>query len=64
MAKFKLCNEDQLVMLPISLQDQLAANPHEHTISHVVEKHINLPVFGARSSSSARPNINSDHANG
>jgi transposase len=48
MAKFKPCNEDQLVMLPISLQDQLVPGTLEHTISLLVEKHINLSVFDAR----------------
>jgi len=48
MAKFKPCNEDQLVMLPISLQDQLVPGTLEHTISQLVDKHINLSVFDAR----------------
>ena len=48
MAKFKPCNEDQLVMLPISLQDQLVAGTLEHTISQVVDNHIDLTVFDAR----------------
>jgi len=48
MAKFKPCNEDQLVMLPISLQDQLVPGTLEHTISRLVEKHIDLSVFDAR----------------
>jgi len=48
MAKFKPCNEDQLVMLPISLQDQLVPGTLEHTISEVVEKHLDLSVFDAR----------------
>ena len=48
MAKFKPCNEDQLVMLPISLQDQLVPGTLEHTISQVVDKHIDLSVFDAR----------------
>jgi transposase len=48
MAKFKPCNEDQMVMLPISLQDQLVPGTLEHTISQLVEKHIDLSVFDAR----------------
>ena len=48
MAKFKSCNEDQLIMLPISLQDQLVPGTLEHTISQLVEKHIDLSVFDAR----------------
>ena len=48
MAKFKPCNEDQLVMLPISLQDQLVPGTLEHTISELVDKHIDLSVFDER----------------
>jgi transposase len=48
MAKFKPCNEDQLVMLPISLQDQIIPGTLEHTISELVEKRLDLSVFDAR----------------
>ena len=48
MAKYKPSNEDQLVMLPISLQDQLVPGTLEHTISKLVDKHIDLSVFDAR----------------
>ena len=48
MAKFKPLNENQLVMLPISLQDQLVPGTLEHTISELVDKHIDLSVFDAR----------------
>jgi transposase len=48
MAKFKPLNENQLVMLPISLQDQLFPGTLEHTISELVDKHIDLSVFDAR----------------
>jgi transposase len=48
MAKFKPLNENQLVMLPISLQNQLVPGTLEHTISELVEKHIDLSVFDAR----------------
>jgi transposase len=48
MAKFKSLNENQLVMLPISLQDQLVPGTLEHTISELVEKHLDLSVFDAR----------------
>ena len=48
MAKFKPCNEDQLVRLPISLQDQLVPGTLEHTLSQLVEKHIDLSVFDVR----------------
>ena len=48
MAKYKPNNEDQMVMLPISLQDQLVPGTLEHTISELVEKHLDLSVFDAR----------------
>ena len=48
MAKFKPYNYDQLVMLPISLQDQLEPGTLEHTINELVEKHIDLSVFEGR----------------
>jgi len=48
MAKFKPLNENQLVMLPISLQDQLVPGTLEHTISELVDKHIDLSVFNGR----------------
>lgn len=48
MAKFKPRNEDQLVMLPISLQDQLVPGTLEHTINQLVDKHIDLSVFHKR----------------
>jgi transposase len=48
MAKFKPCNEDQLVMLPISLKDQLVPGTLEHAISQLVDKYIDLSVFAMR----------------
>jgi transposase len=48
MAKFKPRNENQMVMLPISLQDQLVPGTLEHTISELVENHLDLSVFDAR----------------
>src|SRR6185503_8565739 len=48
MAKFKPLNENQLVMLPISLQNQLVPGTLEHTISELVDKHLDLSVFNAR----------------
>ena len=48
MAKFKPLHENQLVMLPISLQDQLVPGTLEHTISELVDKHIDLSIFDAR----------------
>ena len=48
MAKFKPYNYDQLVMLPISLEDQLEPGTLEYTINTLVEKHIDLSVFEGR----------------
>ena len=48
MAKFKPCSEDQLVMLPISLQDQLVPGTLEYTFSHLVDKPIELSIIDAR----------------
>ena len=38
----------KLVKVPFSLQDQLVPGTLEHTISQLVDKHINLSVFDAR----------------
>jgi transposase len=48
MAKFKPCNYDQMVMLPISLENQLVPGSLEHTINELVEEHIELSVFDER----------------
>ncbi|WKZ34670.1 MAG: transposase [Anaerolineales bacterium] len=48
MAKFKPLNENQLIMLPISLQDQIVPGTLEHTISELVDNHLDLSVFDAR----------------
>lgn len=48
MAKYKPNNEDQMVMLPISLRDQLVPGTLEYTINELVEKYIDLSVFDAR----------------
>lgn len=48
MAKYKPSNEDQMVMLPISLQDQLVPGTLEHTINRLVDENINLSVFDER----------------
>ena len=48
MAKYKPSNENQMVMLPISLQDQLVSGTLEHTISELVDKHVDLSVFDER----------------
>lgn len=38
MAKYKPSNEDQLVMLPISLQNQLVPGTLEHTLNRLVDE--------------------------
>jgi transposase len=48
MAKFKPLNEKQMVMLPVSLEDQIVPGTLEHTISELVDKHLDLSVFDAR----------------
>jgi transposase len=48
MAKYKPSNEDQMVMLPISLQDQLVPGTLEHTINRLVDENIDLSVFDDR----------------
>ncbi len=48
MAKYKPSNEKQMVMLPISLQDQLVPGTLEHTINRLVEENIDLSVFDER----------------
>ncbi len=48
MAKYKPSNENQLIMLPISLQDQLVPGTLEHTINRLVDENINLSVFDER----------------
>ncbi len=48
MAKYKPTNEHQMVMLPISLQDQLVPGTLEYTINRLVDENINLSVFDER----------------
>jgi len=48
MPKYKPCNYDQMVMLPISLETQLVPGSLEYTINEVVEKHIDQSMFDAR----------------
>ena len=50
MAKYKPSNENQMIMLPISLQDQLVPGTLEHTINRLVDKNVNLSVFDERAS--------------
>lgn len=48
MAKYKPTHEKQLVLLPISLQDQLVEGTLEYTIHRLVKEHLDLSVFDAR----------------
>ncbi len=48
MAKYKPSHENQMVMLPISLQDQLVPGTLEHTINRLVDENIDLSVFDQR----------------
>jgi transposase len=48
MARYKAYNYDQLVMIPISLEDQLEPGTLEYTINELVEKNIDLSVFEGR----------------
>jgi transposase len=48
MAKYKPLNEKQLIMLPISLEDQIVPGTLEHTISELIDNHLDLSVFDAR----------------
>ena len=48
MAKYKPYQYDQMVMIPVSLQDQLQPGTLEFTIHELVEYHLDLSVFEAR----------------
>jgi transposase len=48
MARFKPYQYDQMVMVPVSFQDQLEPGTFEHTINELVEHHIDLSVFEGR----------------
>ncbi|MEW6717546.1 MAG: hypothetical protein AB1345_08590 [Chloroflexota bacterium] len=48
MAKYKPYRYDQLVMIPISLQNQLEPGTLEYTINALVENHLDLSVFEER----------------
>jgi transposase len=48
MAKYKPSNENQMIMLPVSLQDQLVPGTLEHTINRLVDENVNLSVFDER----------------
>ena len=48
MARYKPYKYDQMVMVPISLQNQLEPGTLESTIHELVEHHIDLSIFEAR----------------
>jgi transposase len=48
MANYKKYDYAQMVMIPVSLQDQLMPGTLEHTIHEVVEKRIDLSVFSEK----------------
>jgi len=48
MARFKPYKYDQMVMVPISFQNQLEPGTFEHTLNELVEHHIDLSVFEGR----------------
>lgn len=48
MAKYKPDKYDQMVMIPLSLQNQLQPGTLEYTIHELVEQHIDLSVFDDR----------------
>jgi len=45
MAKYKKYNYSQMVMIPVSLENQLMPGTLEHTIHEVVEKKVDLSIF-------------------
>ena len=48
MARYKPYKYDQMVLVPISFQDQLEPGTFEYTLNELVEKHLDLSVFEAR----------------
>jgi len=48
MARYKKYNYSQMVMLPVSLENQLIPGTLEHTIHEVVEKRIDLSLFSEK----------------
>ncbi len=48
MAKFKPYDPDQVILLPVSLQNQIVPGSLEHTINELVENHIDLSLFDRR----------------
>jgi transposase len=48
MARYKYYNYDQLMMVPVSLEDQLIPGTLEYAIHHVVEERLDLSMFDDR----------------
>ncbi len=48
MARYKHYDYNQLMMVPVSLEDQLIPGTLEHAIHHVVEEHLDLSLFDDR----------------
>jgi len=48
MAKYKHYDYDQLMMVPVSLEDQLVPGTLEYAMHHVVEERLDLSMFDGR----------------
>jgi len=48
MAKYKKYNYSQMVMIPVSLENQLMSGTLEHAIHEVIEKKVDLSVFNEK----------------
>jgi transposase len=48
MARYKSYDYDQLMMVPVSLEDQLMPGTLEYAIHHVVEERLDLSIFDER----------------
>lgn len=48
MARYKRYNYDQLMMVPVSLEDQLVPGTLEYAIHHIVEDRLDLSFFDDR----------------
>lgn len=53
MARYKDCDYDQTVLIPVSLEDQLAPGTLEHTIHYVVQERLDLSEFDAQRTNDA-----------
>jgi len=48
MARYKYYNYDQLMMVPVSLEEQLIAGTLEYAIHHVIEERLDMSMFDDR----------------